>query len=111
MKCCEIHAGMLRHKIRLQREKLTPDGGGGWQKEWEEYASVFAYIKPVSGSEALYGMQLQDTITHDIYIRYRTVVAKDVVVYNTRRFNIVSVINVDEKNVWLRLRCEEGVAT
>ena len=111
MNCCDIQAGMLRCRSELQRETLVSDGIGGGVKLWEKYADVWAYIKPTSGREALFGMQLEHVITHDVFIRYRSgVVASDKLVYNDREFNIVSIINVEERNVWLRLRCEEGRA-
>jgi SPP1 family predicted phage head-tail adaptor len=111
VKCCEIDSGKLRHKIKIQRENLTDDGYGGSTVLWVDRLEARAWIKPTSGTEQNFGMQTQDTVTHDIVIRYSSteILAKDSVLFETRRFNIRSVINVEERNRWLQLRCEEGV--
>lgn len=111
MKCNQICAGSLRHKISLQQYILYDDGMGGQQEIWDEYAEVWARISPLSGTEAVVGMQLQDSISHDILLRYRDdVKAKHRVVYEGREFNIRSVIDIEERKRFLQLRCEEGVA-
>jgi SPP1 family predicted phage head-tail adaptor len=111
MKCCDISAGKLRNKISIQRKTRTPDGGGGWSDTWAEIHNISAYIKPVSGNEVFVAMRIQASITHDIMIRYLDdVKASDRIVFKERLFNIQSVINIEERNRWLQMRCEEGVA-
>lgn len=111
MKCCDIRAGQLRHRIELQEETKAPDGSGGWIDTWATYATVWAKIIPLSGSEGIFGMQLQDTITHDIMIRYRPGVAPvHRVKYGERVFNIRQAINIEERSRWIDIRAEEGVA-
>lgn len=111
MKCCDVHAGLLRKRISIERLTETPDGGGGWTVTWAELDKAWAYIKPLSGTESMVAMQLEDVITHDIVIRYRSdITAKDRIVYAGRDFNIISVINPEERDKWLQLRCEEGTA-
>ena len=109
MKCCDIHAGKLRHKISLQRREKTPDGGGGYTYDWVEYDTTYAWIRPMSGVENLVAMRIESNITHDLFIRYRADLnAKDRIVFGSRSFDVVSVINIEERNKWLQLRCEEG---
>ena len=111
MKCCDIHAGLMRKRISIQHIVKVSDGGGGWDADWVEIDKAWAYIKPLSGTESLVGMQLEDAITHNIVMRYRSdVVPKNRVVYDGREFNIISAINVEERDRWLQLRCEEGTA-
>jgi len=113
MKCCDIESGKLRHKVSVQRLNRIDAGGGSYNVEWETFASPYAWIKPLSGTESLFGMQLEDTITHDIIIRYkasRTITPENRIKFGSRLFNIRSVINVEERNRWLQIRAEEGVA-
>lgn len=111
MKCCDVHAGLLRHKVEIQEMIRISDGGGGYEATWQTVAKVWANIKPLSGNETMAAMQLEDRITHDIVIRYRGgVTAAQRIKYGDRLFNIRSVINVEERNVWMQLRAEEGVA-
>ena len=112
MNCCEIHAGKLRNQIQLQRQELTTDGAGGWEKDWTTYATVWAYVKPLSGTEGFVGMQVEDSITHEIAIRYlEDVRAADRVLFHEREMNIKEVINKEERDRWIVMRCQEGVAT
>ena len=111
MKCCDIHAGMLRHKIELQRQQRTPDGIGGFEVVWETYLTTFAYIAPLSGTESLVGMQIQDSVTHRIYMRYKDgILAEDRVLFQGRTFNIRSVLDLEERRRYIEMRAEEGVA-
>lgn len=111
MKCCDMSAGKLRHRISIQRKERTPDGAGGWYDTWVEKWKVYAQIKPSSGGENLVAMRLQASITHDIVIRYLPdIKASDKIVFEDRSFNIVSIIDVEERKRWYQLRCEEGVA-
>lgn len=112
MKCCEQKAGQLRNRIELQAKARVSDGSGGWVDDWATYATVWAKIQPLSGTEGIFGMQLQDTISHDIIIRYRSGVSPEHrVKYGLRLFNIRQVLNIEERNKWLDIRAEEGVAT
>lgn len=110
MKCCEIDAGKLRKRVSLQRISKVPDGGGGYDTSWSEYAQAWAWVKPLSGAEQLVGMQLEASITHDVIIRHRDGVtaADKIVLENSRELNILSVIDIEERNRWLQLRCQEG---
>ena len=112
MKCCDLSAGKLNKKISLQRITRTPDGGGGYTESWTEYAKTWAHVKPKTGNEIFSGMQLEANITHDIMIRYRSdILPNDKIVLETsRELNIRSIIDLEERHVWLQLRCEEGVA-
>ena len=110
MKCCDIHSGLLRHKVSLQRESVTADDYGGHLKTWEEYASVWAYVNPRHAREIYTGEKLEHIVIHDIIIRYRQgVESRDRVRLSSDRvFRIEGVLNIEEKNEWLQLVCEEG---
>jgi SPP1 family predicted phage head-tail adaptor len=110
MKCCDVEAGKLRHPIELQAKESTPDGIGGFATQWVTYRMPWAWIRPTSGNETLVGGQIQAAITHDVVIRYiHGVQPDDRVLFGIRTFNIRAIINVEERNRWLQLRCEEGV--
>ena len=113
MKCCDVEAGKLRHKIELQSKSRLPDGIGGYTIDWETVAHPMAWIRPRSGTETVIGMQLQDETTHDIVIRYkasRNVTPEDRILFGNRAFAIIAVINVEERNRWLQIRAIEGAA-
>jgi SPP1 family predicted phage head-tail adaptor len=112
MKCCDITAGTLRHRIKIQRQTYTPDGLGGGANTWSDYAEIRAFIKPKSGNEKLYSMRLESEVTHRIFIRYRDdLTTTDRINFNGRLMQIRALINIEEANRFIEIYADEGVAT
>lgn len=102
-------AGKARHVVHLQQQERTTDAGGGFAEAWVTYAKVRAVITPASAYEAMVAMQRGENVTHDVLIRYRDGVrARHRILWGARVLDITGVINVDERNVMLRLRCQES---
>lgn len=111
MKCCDIYAGMLRNSIIIEREVSLPNDSGGQDIVWVTHKNVKAFIKPKSGTERVRGMKLESPLTHSIMIRYTAdVLPTDRVNFKGRYMQIRAVINIEERNRWLELACEEGVS-
>ena len=54
---------------------------------------------------------VQEKVTHEVTIRYMNNISTNSrVTYGSRNFNIKGIINVDERDRFLKLFCEEGVA-
>lgn len=107
--------GRMRDLVSIQRQERAVTTDGGASLNWVELGKAYAYIKPRSGLENFVGMQIQDKITHDIRMRWRS----DLVPNNrlvleegetTRRFQIRAVINEEERDRFVRIFAEEGVA-
>jgi SPP1 family predicted phage head-tail adaptor len=104
--------GAMRHRVMIQSERRTVDTDGSAALAWYDEVEVAADIKPSSGRERFFGMQLEGSITHKITIRYRSDMApKKRLLYGSRAFQVRAVINTDERQRFLELLCEEGVAT
>ena len=104
--------GAMRHRVMIQSERRTTDTDGSASLRWYDDVEVMADIKPSSGRERFVGMQLEGSITHKITIRYRAdMVPKKRLLYGTRAFQVRAVINPDERQRFMELLCEEGVAT
>lgn len=112
MKCCDLTSGLLRHQITIERETKTKDGVGGYSSSWDTHLQPYSYIKPVSGFERLQAMRLEASISHKIYIRYVADISpNDRIIFNSRQMQIRAIINIEERNKWLELTCDEGVVT
>ena len=111
----KCRARELRHKIIIQAENPQTDGGGGEGDPWAApttVATARARIEPLKGSEQLRAMQLEDKVSHRVTIRYRSgITAKQRIKFGSRLLNIRAVINPEERNRFLELLCDEGVAT
>ena len=108
-----MRAGALRHTISIQESTETSDGLGGFSTTWSDktgMGSVPAAIWPLSAKESLDALKLELQVTHKIRIRYRSgITAKNRVKFGTRTFNIISLINRDERSVSLDILALEDV--
>ncbi len=112
MNCCDLTAGSLRNPITVQRQSAQSDGMGGQAIQWDDLFSTRAQVKPLSGREALQAMQLQATITHRIYIRFRAdLTTADRILLAGQPLQIRSILNMEMRSQWLELSCDQGVAT
>ena len=104
-------AGSLRHFVQLQSPTRT-QGTYGQSKpsSWTVYAKTYAAIEPLAGAERLAADQVTPTTSHRIRIRYRTDLQRDHrIVFNSRTFEISSVIDVDERHEELEILAAEKV--
>lgn len=112
IRCCDLDSGKLRSKISVERETLTKDSVGGQQSTWTRIYFAFAWIRPVSGFERVQAQKLEADITHDIFIRFtKDLKPQDRIIYNDRIMQIRAVLNVEERNQWLRIKADEGPVT
>jgi len=109
-----VTLGALRHRVTIEAENASPDGAGGLTDPWAnptQVATVWAEVTPLGGGEQLRAMQLEDRVSHRIRMRYRTdVTPQHRFRLGTRTFNIRSVMNESERDRWLTILAEEGIA-
>ena len=112
MKCCDLHAGKLRHTIELERFESVPDGAGGWTQDWVSQGTLRAMMQPVSGRERMEYERIQATVSYRCVIRFRDDIrASDRVLYNGKAYAIRYFFDIEERRKWLEMALEEGVAT
>ena len=101
-------AGNLRHRVAIQTESTAVDSYGEPTASWSTDETVWASIEPTSGNEVDIGEGQAGIITHRIFMRYtaNATVSKRLL-FGARVFGIVSVLNHEERNEFLELRCKE----
>ena len=100
--------GRLRHRLTLEAASRTPDGGGGAEETWTAVADVWAEITPTGGAESVDADALTGRVSHEIVLRYRPDVAPVMRLRSDARlFEIAAVIDVDERQRWLKCLCVE----
>lgn len=103
-----MRAGLLRHRVDIQKATESQDAYGEPDKTWTIHATVNAAIEPLTGREFLQNRQIGSELTHQITIRYLAgVTAKMRIRFGLRYFDIESVINENERNVKHVLMCKE----
>jgi SPP1 family predicted phage head-tail adaptor len=100
--------GRLRHRLTLETASSTPDDGGGAVETWTSVAQLWGHIAPTGGSEIADADGLGGRITHEITLRHRSGVTPAMrFVSGSRRFEIMAVIDIDERRRWLKCLCME----
>jgi len=105
-----MRSGSLRHKITIQYPTKVTDDMGGSTVTWNDWDTVWAAIWPLRGAERLQAQQLEMSITNRIRMRYRRGLKPSWrIVFGNKTYNIQSIINPNERNIYLDLMCEEVV--
>ena len=101
-------AGNLRHRVSIQTESTAVDSYGEPTASWSTDETVWASIESVSGNEVDIGEGQAGIITHRIFMRYTAnATPKKRLLFGSRVFGIVTVLNHEERNEFLELSCKE----
>lgn len=104
----DVLPSQLRHRVTLEQLARADDEGGGYDETWVEVVTLFADVRPIGGTERVEADRLEGQITHEITLRFRQgVVPAMRFRKGARLFQVLSVINVEERDRWLKCRCEE----
>lgn len=101
--------GELRHSVQIQRATETRQANGGTTQAFATTATVWAAIEPLSGRESWIGEQIRAIASHKITMRWTAVSAGNRLLFGSRVFNIVVVVNVDERNHTALLAVSEAL--
>lgn len=109
-----IDPGQMRHRITFQKFSGELDAYGDPIQtdaaQWEDVATVWAAIDPISGREFYEAQQSQSEVSHKIRCRYRPGLTTDMrIKYRDRVFEIVSIINWQERGESLLIMAKELV--
>lgn len=105
-----MQIGKLRHRITLQKQVNTVNDYGGAVTTWKNVATVWADVRPLSGREYFSAQQVQSEVTTQIWLRYLDGIMPTMrVKFGKRTLEIVSVLNMQERNVSLQLMCKEVI--
>jgi len=100
--------GNLRHRVVLQQKVITEDALKQQSEFWADIATVWAAIEPLSGREYFAARQENTEVTTRITIRYLPGIKADIrAVFGGRIFEVLSVINPEERRESLILMCKE----
>lgn len=113
-----LPAGMLRHRVTIQKPKTGDDEErdelGERLTDWDDVAfGIPAFVRPLDAREQFIAAQLQSSTTHKVTIRYSSeysdMDASWRVMFGTRPLVLQGPPkNIDEENVYFELDCIEG---
>lgn len=103
-----VNIGRMRHRIVIQELQEVSDGGGGFIEDWVDVVTVWADVEPLQSREYFEAQQTQVELTHRVKMRFRaSLTTAHRLKHKDRALAIQSIINVDERNVELRVLCAE----
>ena len=103
-----IDPGAFRTELALEEAALAPDGMGGHSEAWQEVATIFARVEPVSAGARFGAGQTLEEVTHRITLRHRTDLRSGMRFRRASRvFEIVTAHDPDETRRYLVCRARE----
>ena len=100
--------GKLRHRLVLEAPVETDDGAGGIARSYENLATVWAAIEPVSFTEQVAAEALGARLTHRITVRSGfDLTTRHRFVLGARRFRILAIRDPDESGRFREISAEE----
>lgn len=103
-----MNIGKLRHRVTLQQQINDQNDYGASVTQWQDVATVWAEIKPISGREYFSAQQVQSEVSTLIWIRYRTGIEPTMrVIHKGKHYEIVSALNYQGVNKSLQLMCKD----
>ena len=105
-----MRSGRLRHRMWLKEPTHTSDGMGANTTTWGTVEVFWGSVEPLRGREWIASGLENSEVSGKIVRRYKSGITPDMIVaFGSRTFQIVSVINVDERNRELQLMVMEKV--
>lgn len=102
--------GRTNKRVAFYRLKEKTNSLMQTEQEMEEVKTVWASVEPVRGREYQEAQRIRPELTYKITTRYHKEVTPDMFIkYKDRYFNIISVINVRERNEMLEIVCIEKI--
>lgn len=109
-----MRAGRLRHQVTIQQLVAGSPGqqlNGEPDESWTAYLTdVWASIEPLRGRELFAAQEHHSEITTRIELRYRPgVTAKMRVLHGSTVYNILAVLDPEQRHIKLQLLCSDGL--
>lgn len=102
-----LSAGRLRHRVTLQSRSAGADEWGAPATAWQDVATVWASVEPVTGREFFAGAQTQTSVTSKVIVRSGVAATPAMRVVCDGRTLQVEAVLTSAKGDMLTLMCAE----
>lgn len=100
----------LRYTVTIKLQTVTRSDKGSWSEAPSGTDTRVAKIEWMSGEEITNAEHQQAIATRKITMRhYSGLTTKHYLLFGSRRFDILAIDNVEERNEWHILKCKEVV--
>lgn len=102
--------GRMNKRVTLCRYKEKKNELLQMEQKLKEIKTVWASVEPTRGREYQEAQRIRPELTYKIIMRYFKDITPDMFVkYKDRQFEIVSIINIRERNEMLEMVCIEKI--
>lgn len=108
-----MEAGQLRHRLTIETPVTGADEYGQESIAWHPKAEVWGCVKPLGGEERWRAQQVQARTSHEVLLRWASSwspAPKDRLKLGDRVFEVLQILNLDERNRAWRLLCSEELS-
>lgn len=103
-----MNIGQLNKRLAFQSATETREDDGQSTYTWTTYDTVWGSLEPISGKELENARQISEVIDFKSLIRYNSsVLSEHRISYDSRTFEIVTVLNHKENNEYQLLYLKE----
>lgn len=107
-------AGDMRHAVSVKNIGRTSDGGGGYYDSSTSTETLYCRVRQLSAKEAYQHGKLDGQGSWEFVTRKPSsdvVFQKSILEYDSKTFNVRSIINTGERDKYLIILADEGVAS
>lgn len=105
-----MNIGAMNKRITIQAPPGTQDSYGAESGTWNTVATFWANVLSLTGQSLYNANQVNNEVTVKVTMRYLPgILPKFRILFGSRTFEIISVINQVEANKFLELMCKELV--
>lgn len=106
-----MRPGQLDQRIAFMREQRVQDDQGGFARSRVEFASAWAWVKPLSGSESEDYDRVNATHTYVFVVRNRQdILESDQIEWLGVSYNIRQIARRSNRRMYVDIIAERGVA-
>jgi len=106
-----VKPGSLDQRVTLQARSRTSDGMGGSVEVWTDTATVWAFVRPLRGSEGVASERVEATAMQRFCIRNRSDLNEDDrILWAGETYNIRHVHRKGSREMYLDIDAERGAA-
>lgn len=105
-----MEVGELRYRIIFQEYGTITTPNGFDVEDWKDYKTVWSAVYPVKGKEFWSAKSVYVENTVKFICRYNPQINNKMrIKHGQRYFNIIGIIDVDERHKWLQIMAVEVV--
>lgn len=94
-----MRAGRLNQRITIEQKSVTRAGNGEEVVSWIPLDTVWAEVKQLRGREFFAAAQMQGAMDHQVFIRYRTDITRDMrLMWGSQPLDIVGIAEIGNRD-------------